>query len=389
MATSQPSDVLVPSFLVTARGPQGPVVRFQSAESGVAALAVLEREGLQEGRLILDDTAALARAIGVREAERTHSTPPAQDAVKAYASLRQHPGPVQRLLVAMNRRQLWLWSAVMAAGLLAGLRWWVIIMPLMVGAVALKLLTLGPGLMLMHERILRALEHNRGHEALSWLDRFETSLDRLKLRAMVGGIELATLRARALVTMDDDGVSPGTLEGALAELQRECDGVGVPEWFASVMRFRVYLQAQQPELARQTLVRAIEVGPPCASFFYDLALLHGLWLHELPKAREYLQRTRALPQPEVMTLALPLLEAVILVESDRWQEAQAELKRLDTLPPMMKLMMAGEAATLRCVVAGGLGDRAEARRQLSKVEPILRARKDPYWLARCRTAAAG
>lgn len=56
---------------------------------------------------------------------------------------------------------------------------------------------------------------------------------------------------------------------------------------------------------------------------------------------------------------------------------------------MMKLMMAGETATLRCVVAGGLGDKAEARRQLDQVEPILRTRKDPTWLERCRNAAAG
>lgn len=384
---SRPSESLVPSFLVTAKGPQGRVVRFQSAESGIAALAALEREGLQEGKLILDDTAALARAIGFREAERTQSPPPPQDAVKVYASLHQHPGSLQRLLVAANRRQLWLGAAVMIAGLLAGVRWWVVVLPVIVGAVALKLLTLGPGLMLMHERILRALERGRGHEALSWLDRFEQSLDSLKLRPMVGAIELATLRARALVTRDEAGSSPGTLEGALAGLHRECDSLAVPEWFAQVMRFRVYLQAQEPELARQALVRAIEVGPPCATFFYDLALLHGFWLHDVPTAREYLQRTRALPQPEVMAFALPLLEAVILVESQRWQEARDELLRLSTLPPMMKLMMAGETATLRCVVAGGLGDKAEARRQLDQVEPILRTRKDTTWLERCRNAA--
>lgn len=379
----EPSDTVAqpePEYLVTGVGTAGRVVRFQRAATGVEALAKLEAEGLREVTLVFDDVIALSRALAAREAARLGTSPPPQDAAAVYRTRHDHLSPGQRFLVALDRRQVWLWGAVILAALFWGWRWWLVVPVAIVGALALKVLAMGPRLMLTHEDIIVALRRSQGELALRLMTRWEKALDLLGLRQTIGSLEIASLRARVMA-------AAGQRDAAHEHLRRSCAEVGAPDWLGSALSFPVFGQVQEYERARDALLRAIETGPPCATFRFDLALLHAMHLHDLPLARQYLAQARQLPGSELMMLAMPFVEAVILVESGEPRAARERLAALANLPPLMELMMHDELAVLRCVVAGELGESAEARRHFREVKSSLRARHDEHWLRRCRVAA--
>lgn len=378
--SSIPAAQIEPEYLATGVGTEGRIVRFQRATTCVEALAALEREGLHEVTLVFDDVIACSRALAAREAARLGTSPPPQDAAAVYRTRHDHLGPGQRFLVALDRRQVWLWGVLILAALYWGWRWWLVVPVAVVCALVLKVLAMGPKLMLTHEAIIVALRKNQGGLALELMTRWEKSLDLLGLRQSIGSLEIASLRARAMA-------AAGQRDAAYEHLGRSCAEVGAPDWLCSALSFPVFGQARDFEGARDALLHAIETGPPCATFRFDLALLHAMHLRDLPLARQYLEQARELPCSELMKLAMPLVEAAILVESGEPGAARERLATLASLPPLMALMMHDELAVLRCVVAGELGELAEARRQLRAVEGSLRARRDEYWLERCRRAA--
>lgn len=369
-----------PEFLITGVGGGKTVVRFQKAANGAAAVVDLEREGLREVTLIFDDVIAVSRAIAAREAARLGTSPPPQDPDLVYRRRHAHPTPSQRLVVALDRRQPWIWVPVLLVAILSGWRWWIVVPLVSVCALVIKALAMGPRLMLLHEDTLVALRRNQGEIALELVSRWEKYLDFLGLRQAVGPLEIVALRARALAAAGRQGAAHDTLRTACAE-------VGAPDWLCSVLAFQVHTQAQEHEQGRDALLRAIEAGPPCATFHFDLALRYAMHLHDVPLAKQHLEQARQLPPSELILLAMPLLEAAILVESGEPAAARERLAQLTNLPPLMQLIMKDDLAVLRAVVAGELGERAEAQRLLRAVEPSLRARHDEYWLERCRLAA--